>query len=161
MHLGVGLAGIAAGAAIAIFASIELLLVIALELAQPFFLAADFTPAILVAFGLAGGRQIDALADDPHRGGGDIERGLGQTTAQRDRQQADTQTALMVQVARPFTVTSPEPMILASTLPSEANSAAPDPAMATSALPTVRSAMSERPEPTSDSSRLSALPPAS
>ena len=51
---------------------------------------------------------------------------------------------LTVQRARPFTRTSPDPMIVALTSPSDVNAVSPDPAMVTVAVADIRPNARER-----------------
>ena len=68
--------------------------------------------------------------------------------------------ALTLQRARPFTVTSPEPMIVASTSPSEAKAALPDPAMVTLTVSAFKASIAAEPLPAMVRSSRRTLPAA-
>ena len=56
-------------------AFLGLVLVFPFKVAEPLLPLAQFAPALLIGFGLTGRYEIDALRDDFHRRGGDIDRG--------------------------------------------------------------------------------------
>ena len=87
LNLVVGPPRLVAGALAAAHAILALLIVLPLQLAERLFPLAQLAAALLVRFGLAGGREIDPLADDLDRRGNDIDSRPRQTAAQRQREQ--------------------------------------------------------------------------
>src|SRR5690606_27804286 len=82
LDLGVGLTRLVAGAAVPVAATVDLLLVIALQSAEALFALADLPAALLVGFGLAGGGEVDAGAGRLDRQGHGADGGLREAPLQ-------------------------------------------------------------------------------
>src|SRR5690606_15490143 len=88
LHFGVSHPRMVAGPAVAVAALFDLLLVIALQPAEPLLALAYLAAALLVRFGLACRRQVDSLTRDVDRQSDDIDRRLRQATLQRQGHRA-------------------------------------------------------------------------
>lgn len=82
LHFFVFLARRTAGALVALIALTAVLVVAALDFADTLFAPPELASALLIGFGLAGGRPIGGLGGDAHRCGDDADRCLRKTTGQ-------------------------------------------------------------------------------